>query len=120
MRVSNSDESKIGGDDVNSENLIPLSIVLEYRSTFFSKFKPSETLFDVCQKALQYSWDKKVNTHVSEWKISDRYGRELSKDSKLCDTQVSKQDTLFMSEKLGDVSDENLPVRVEDKIEQKL
>jgi hypothetical protein len=97
---------------------IPLSVVLEYKSTFSSKFKPSQTLLEVCQEALHSSWHQR--TQPAEWKVTDRYGNELSMDSKLSDLPIPKRDTIFLSKKLGDISGENLLVQAEDKIGQKL
>jgi hypothetical protein len=108
-------------DDNDSKvdrNQIPLSIVLEYKNTYSSKFDPSETVLGVMQKALHSAWHER--TQPAEWKISDRYGRELPIYSKLRDLSIPRQDTLYLSMKLGDLEDENLLMQIEDKIEQKV
>lgn len=98
--------------------LFPLSIVLEYRETFVRTVKSTDKLLDLCEDAIRGKW--KERTQLGEWKVTDRYGRELSIYSKIGELGVPPQDTIYMSKKLGDASDENLLVTVEDKIEQKI
>jgi hypothetical protein len=105
-------------DNKDREDQIPLSIVLEYKSTYASKFDPSETLLDVIEEALHSSWHER--TQPADWKVTDRYGRELSIYSKLRDLPIPKQDTLYLNKKLGDISGERMLVKIEDKIEKKV
>lgn len=115
-----SPNGKGNNEQINNgeSSLFPLSIVLEYRETYAGMFDPSDKLVDICQKALHDTW--KTRSQLGEWKITDRYGRELSMYSRLEETGVPPQDTIYMSKRLGDVSDQNLLVTVEDKVEQKL
>ncbi len=103
----------------SEEEKIPLTVILEYRNTFASQFKPSDSLLEVCDQALRSSWHHE-QTQPAEWKVTDRYGNKLPMDVKLRDLPIYKQDTIFMSKKLGDASDENILVKIEDKIEQKV
>jgi hypothetical protein len=118
---SNRKKSIVRDSEVEEEEeeKIPLTVILEYRNTFASQFKPSESLLEVCDQALRSSWHHE-QTQPAEWKVTDRYGNKLPMDVKLKDLPIYKQDTIFMSKKLGNASDENVLVKIEDKIEQKV
>lgn len=102
----------------SKENEFPLTIVFEYKKTFAGSFNPKKTLFDICKDGLHTEWN--VPTQMEEWNVTDRYGNKLRIDSRLEDLQIPPRETIYMSKKLGDVGSENILVRVEDKVEQKL
>jgi hypothetical protein len=103
----------------SSSPQIALSVVLEYKKTFFGKFNPWDTFLEVCSRALHSQWGE--GTQPAEWKISDRYGHELPKLAKIKDVPtIHNQDTLYLSKKVADASEQNLPARIEEKIEQRL
>jgi hypothetical protein len=97
---------------------ISLSVVLEYKKTFSSRFKLSEKIQSVCQKAIHAVWEER--TQLAEWKVSDRNGNLLSMDMKLRDSTIMSRETLYMYKKLGDIAGERLLVQAEDEIGQKL
>ena len=96
---------------------IPLSIVLEYRETYFGTFKPTETILEICQKALHSSWHER--TQPAEWKMCDRDGNQLLMDSRLGDNPIYKQETLFLSKKIRDITDETMLVTAQEIAEKK-
>jgi hypothetical protein len=100
------------------ESEFPLTIVFEYKKTFAGTFSSKKILFDVCKNALHSEWT--IPTQMEEWNVTDRYGNKLPVDSKLEDLGIPPRETIYMSKKLGDVGGENILVRVEDKVEQKL
>ncbi|MGH2638649.1 MAG: DUF2604 domain-containing protein [Rhabdochlamydiaceae bacterium] len=104
--------------EADKESFFPISIVFEYRETFGSTFRPSDTLLEICQQALHTVW--KETTQLSEWKLTDRYGKELSVHSKLSEAGIPRQETLYMSKKHGDLGRERLLVRGEDRVEEPL
>ena len=97
----------------------PLSIVIEYRATYSSTFKPSATVREICEKALQGVWKESANLS-SEWKLTDRHGLFLPPDAKLEVTNVRPHATLYMSKRNGNPRYERKLVKIEDKVEHKV
>jgi hypothetical protein len=104
-------------DIEHTSQKLSLTIILEYKQTYFGRFKPSQTILEICKETLRTSWPSK--THVGDWKISDRNGNVLSMFSKLEDNQIWDRETLFMSQKPRDPDAENLLVRIENLAEEK-
>jgi hypothetical protein len=77
---------------------LPLSVVLEDLETYASTFKLTDTLSAICEEALRKTWKEK--SQLSEWEITDRYGKKLSLHGKLGDVGISPQDMIFMSKKV--------------------
>ncbi len=96
-----------------------LTMILELKETYSGTFKPSETMLEICKKAIQSCW--RSETHLGDWKISDRDGNVLPMFSKLGDhSQILNRETLFMSQKPRDPDAERLLVQVEEATEKKL
>ncbi|MGH2639146.1 MAG: hypothetical protein ACRDF4_07710 [Rhabdochlamydiaceae bacterium] len=94
-------------------------VVLDDIGTYASAFSLSDTLANICGEALRNAWKEK-KSQLSERKITDRYGKELSPYVKLQDTPNPTARQIFMSKKVPDLKEERLLVRVENRVEQRL